>query len=73
MLDLARRLVRAVAGHHHGLVWIEQEGGSDVLASQGGEGHRIGAQIFKQVVGQGRGGVEVAVFGVDDQGEIAGH
>ena len=62
-----------MAGHHHGLVWIEQEGGCDVLASQGGEGHRIGAQIFEQVVGQGRGGVEIAVFGVDDQGEIAGH
>ena len=62
-----------MAGHHHGLVWIEQEGGCDVLARQGGEGHRIGAQIFEQVVGQGRGGVEIAVFGVDDQGEIAGH
>ena len=45
--------IGAVAGDHHRLVRVEQEGGGDVLAGQGREGDRIGPQAPEQVVGQG--------------------
>jgi hypothetical protein len=67
------RLVGAVAGDHHRLAGIEQEGGGDVLAGQGREGHRIGRQLLEQVLGQGRGGIEIAVLAVDDQRQLARH
>ena len=65
--------IGAVAGHHHRLVGIEQKRGGDVLAGQGREGHRIGPQRPEEVVGQGRGAVQIAVFGVNDQRDLQRH
>jgi hypothetical protein len=67
------RRVGAVAGHHHRFVGVEQEWGGDVLARQGGQGDPVGPQHPEQVMGQGRGAVEIAVLGVDDQGDGGGH
>ena len=67
------RRVGAVAGHHHRLFGVEQERGGDVLTRQGGQGDGIGPQHPEQIVGQGRGAVQITMLGIDDQGDGGGH
>ena len=73
VLDAFGRRVGAAAGDHHRFIGVEQKRRGDVLPGQGREGHRIHPQILKQVVGQGRGGIEIAVLGIDDQRQIPRH
>ena len=73
VLEQPGRLVGAVACHHHGLAGVKQKGGGDVLARERREGYRIGAKLFKQVVGHRRRRIEIAVFGVHDQRQLPGH
>ena len=67
VLDALGGRIGAAAGDHHRLIGVEQKRCSNVLARQGGQGDGIHPQIFEQVVGQGGGGIEVTVLGIDDQ------
>ena len=73
VLNAPSRRIGTVAGDHDRTLGIEKERGGDVLSRQRGQGHRIGTQVPEQVAGQGRGTVEVAMFGVHDQGNSRRH
>jgi len=73
VLDALGRRVGTAAGDHHRLIAIQQERRGDVLPSEGGQRDGIHCQIAEQVMGQRGRGVQVTVFGVDDQRQIARH
>ena len=73
VLDAFRRRVGAAAGDHHGLIPVEQERSGDVLSRHRREGDRIDAEVLEQVMGEGRGGIQITVLGINDQREVPRH